>query len=159
MGIVSHGDGCSNKDKPSIYTNVWYFKKWITDKITTYSHYLTGKETNIGRLQAEICGTLRCRPFNKNDITPSPQNNSRLINLAPYLHQFEKNELKVRRKIVKLKRTSHIQRSKKSSEYCKEKCEIDKLIVHEENSLRHNHSNNIDRLVAKNKYVKLKITP
>lgn len=159
MGIVSHGDGCSNKDKPSIYTNVWFFRKWITHKIITYSYYLTGNNSNIDRLQAEICQTLNCRAFNKNDTTSSPRNINRLINIAPYLHQFDKNEHKVRKKIVKLKRTSHDKQNKKCGEYSKDKYVLDKLVKYKENGLHHNDTHHIDRLVAKNKYIKLKITP
>ncbi|KAG6463104.1 hypothetical protein O3G_MSEX013671 [Manduca sexta] len=29
VGITSHGDGCAKKHKPSVYANVWYFRKWI----------------------------------------------------------------------------------------------------------------------------------
>ncbi|CAK1602870.1 unnamed protein product [Parnassius mnemosyne] len=36
VGIVSHGDGCSRKNSPSIYSNVWYFKKWIRVQIIKF---------------------------------------------------------------------------------------------------------------------------
>lgn len=36
VGIVSHGDGCAKKDKPSVYSNVWYFRKWIDDQINIF---------------------------------------------------------------------------------------------------------------------------
>ncbi|XP_073942066.1 trypsin epsilon-like [Choristoneura fumiferana] len=36
VGIVSHGDGCAKKDKPSVYSNVWYFRKWIDDQIDIF---------------------------------------------------------------------------------------------------------------------------
>ncbi|XP_013133437.1 PREDICTED: trypsin-like [Papilio polytes] len=32
-GIVSHGDGCSKKHKPSIYTNVLFFRNWIRSQV------------------------------------------------------------------------------------------------------------------------------
>ncbi|XP_014362023.2 trypsin-1 [Papilio machaon] len=35
-GIVSHGDGCSKKLKPSIYTNVWFFRKWIRSQVKNF---------------------------------------------------------------------------------------------------------------------------
>ncbi|XP_061707980.1 trypsin epsilon-like [Cydia pomonella] len=33
VGLVSHGDGCAQKDKPGIYTNVYYFLPWMNKKI------------------------------------------------------------------------------------------------------------------------------
>ncbi|CAK1550129.1 unnamed protein product [Leptosia nina] len=36
IGIVSHGDGCAKKDKPSIYANVWYFRKWIQKNVENF---------------------------------------------------------------------------------------------------------------------------
>ncbi|XP_068620842.1 trypsin epsilon-like [Battus philenor] len=36
VGIVSHGAGCSNKNKPSIYSNVWYFRNWIKKEISKF---------------------------------------------------------------------------------------------------------------------------
>lgn len=109
----------------------------------------------MDRLQVEICENVFCRTFNKNDTTSSPHNNNRLINLPPYLHQFDKNEDKIKKKIVKLKRANLDKQYKKSDEYSEEKY-VDKLIRHEENILHRKDSDDI--LVAKNKYIKLKIT-
>lgn len=80
-----------------------------------------------------------------------------MINFAPYLHQFDKNEKKLKKKIVKLKRTTHEKQNNKCVEYSEEKQVIDKLIDHEENVLHQNNSliDDIDRLVARNKYIKL----
>lgn len=158
MGIVSHGDGCSNKDKPSIYTNVWFFRKWITDKIIAHSHYFIEKPLNTDSLRVQICETVSCRAFFKNDTTLSPQNNNRLINFAPYLHQFDKNNKRVRKKIVKLETGNHDKQKKKRGEDSEDKYVIDKLIENQENIVHRKHSDNIDTLVAKNKYIKLKIT-
>lgn len=35
-GIVSHGDGCSKKHKPSIYTNVLFFRNWIRSQVKNF---------------------------------------------------------------------------------------------------------------------------
>lgn len=160
VGIVSHGDGCSNRDKPSIYTNVWFFRKWITDKIVAYLHYFNSKHTNMDKVQAEICEAIHCKSSYKNDTTLSPQNNKRLIKVAPYLHQFDKDVHKVRKKIVKLIKATHNEQNKKCVVYSENKLVIDKLIQHEENVLYRNGrlTDDIDKLVAKNKYIKLKIT-
>ncbi|XP_063839198.1 trypsin alpha-3-like [Ostrinia nubilalis] len=36
VGITSHGDGCARIDKPSVYANVFYFRKWISDQIDNF---------------------------------------------------------------------------------------------------------------------------
>ncbi|XP_062524316.1 chymotrypsin-1 [Bombyx mori] len=36
VGITSHGDGCAKKYKPSVYTNVWYFRDWIEKHINNF---------------------------------------------------------------------------------------------------------------------------
>ncbi|KAL4719925.1 hypothetical protein ACJJTC_018723 [Scirpophaga incertulas] len=36
VGIVSHGEGCAKKGKPSIYTNVLYFRDWIKSKVKKF---------------------------------------------------------------------------------------------------------------------------
>ncbi|XP_026726918.1 chymotrypsin-1-like [Trichoplusia ni] len=33
VGLTSHGDGCAKVDKPSVYTNLWYMRKWIKAKV------------------------------------------------------------------------------------------------------------------------------
>lgn len=115
----------------------------------------------MDKVQAEIREAIHCKALYKNDTTLSPQNNNRLIKLAPYLHQFDKNVHNVRKKIVKLIKATHNKQNKKCIEYSKDKLVIDKLIQHEENILHRNERliDDIDKLVAKNKYIKLKITP
>ncbi|RVE48787.1 hypothetical protein evm_006561 [Chilo suppressalis] len=36
VGVTSHGDGCAKKDKPSVYSNVWYFRNWIQKNIKLF---------------------------------------------------------------------------------------------------------------------------
>ncbi|CAH2067216.1 unnamed protein product, partial [Iphiclides podalirius] len=47
VGIVSHGNGCSKKDKPSIYTNVWYFRDWIESRVQRFVKSFCRKEKDI----------------------------------------------------------------------------------------------------------------
>ncbi|XP_045512977.1 chymotrypsin-1-like [Pieris brassicae] len=46
IGIVSHGDGCAKKDKPSLYSNVWYFRKWIQKNVEQFvNNFCFNKQT------------------------------------------------------------------------------------------------------------------
>ncbi|XP_022820624.1 trypsin alpha-3-like [Spodoptera litura] len=33
VGLTSHGDGCAKKNKPSVYTNLWYLRGWIEEQL------------------------------------------------------------------------------------------------------------------------------
>ncbi|XP_038211453.1 trypsin V-B-like [Zerene cesonia] len=46
IGIVSHGDGCAKKGKPSLYANVWYFRNWIQRNVENFVYdYCDTKRT------------------------------------------------------------------------------------------------------------------
>uniref|UniRef100_A0A2H1W4S0 SFRICE_018771 n=1 Tax=Spodoptera frugiperda TaxID=7108 RepID=A0A2H1W4S0_SPOFR len=36
VGLTSHGDGCAKKNKPSVYTNLWYFRHWIKKEMSKF---------------------------------------------------------------------------------------------------------------------------
>ncbi|XP_045457677.1 coagulation factor X-like [Melitaea cinxia] len=36
IGIVSHGEGCAKKDKPSVYISVSFHRKWIERTVTEF---------------------------------------------------------------------------------------------------------------------------
>ncbi|PZC81123.1 hypothetical protein B5X24_HaOG200402 [Helicoverpa armigera] len=36
VGLTSHGDGCAKKLKPSVYTNLWFHRKWIKEQMLRF---------------------------------------------------------------------------------------------------------------------------
>ncbi|XP_075991637.1 hypodermin-B-like [Anticarsia gemmatalis] len=36
VGLTSHGNGCANKNKPSLYTNLWILRDWIKENVNLF---------------------------------------------------------------------------------------------------------------------------
>ncbi|XP_026324869.1 serine protease 38-like [Hyposmocoma kahamanoa] len=39
VGIVSHGDGCAGKNKPSVYVSTYYYRGWIRKQVLYHVRY------------------------------------------------------------------------------------------------------------------------
>ncbi|XP_063376817.1 chymotrypsin-1-like [Cydia fagiglandana] len=59
VGIVSHGDGCAQKDKPSVYANVWYLRSWVQKKLFEFQNEFCNKSITDG-IRTENSSILRC---------------------------------------------------------------------------------------------------
>ncbi|XP_063618186.1 trypsin delta-like [Cydia splendana] len=59
VGIVSHGDGCAQKDKPSVYANVWYLRSWVQKKLFEFQNVFCNRSITDG-IRTENTTIRRC---------------------------------------------------------------------------------------------------